>query len=172
MCVFPLYKLFSEGRCIFTFWKDCSLLGGAVTAKRGLVVGAARWGFGWQRDAAVSAEPRWRHSMPFKRLMRSSWLGARGQSAQSPNPAPVPHLENAPGKCSCFSSVTPPPRKKWCLGTNLHLGGFIKGVLRKKMESFPAKSICCSFLKQEPSSSEDSGSLEPFNIKGLSSRLE
>lgn len=132
MCVFPLYKLFSEGRCIFTFWKDCSLLGGAVTAKRGLVVGAARWGFGWQRDAAVSAEPRWRHSMPFKRLMRSSWLGARGQSAQSPNPAPVPHLENAPGKCSCFSSVTPPPQKEMVFGNKPAFGWFYKRSAEKK----------------------------------------
>lgn len=89
-----------------------------------------------------------------------------------PKPCPSP----TPGECLremlMFRQCDPPPRKKWCLGTNLHLGGFIKGVLRKKMESFPAKSICCSFLKQEPSSSEDSGSLEPFNIKGLSSRLE
>lgn len=131
MCVFPPYKLFSEGRCIFTFWKDCSLLGGAVTAERGLVVGAARWGFGWQRDAAVSAEPRWRHSMPFKRLMRSSWLGARGQSAQSPNPAPVPHLENAPGKCSCFGSVTP-PQKEMVFGNKPAFGWFYKRSAEKK----------------------------------------
>lgn len=85
---------------------------------------------------------------------------------------PKSHTWRVPQGNAHVLVASPPLRKKWCLGTNLHLDGFIKGVLKKEMESFPAKSICCSFLKQEPSSGKDSGSLEPFNIKGLSSRLE
>lgn len=101
----------------------------------------------------------------------SSSLGACGQPAQSPNPARVPHLENGPGECSRFSSMTTPP-KEMVFGNKPAFGWFCKRSAGKRMGSLPAKSICCGFLNQEPSSGEDSGSLEPFNIKGLSSRLE